>query len=988
MTSEAPQAPSSSPKKQLIDLDDSADNIEEPNTEPEAQRIDQAAESTNANDELAHEDAVDQPSIAIEQPRAETSVEGIKAPELASSSSTATTSVLPETTQDDIELPLATSSNDAAASKIQDLVDATVQLESSTSNDEGPTQTVINAPTEERTKAEEEAVISPVDEASQSIAGLALAEEQKQQPSSPVADLSSDKTNTSTADIIGVETSEQASAVTDTAEDAITEPITLSESTDPPLPSKQGSLPLPPVPTKTPPVVSDPAADDQVVIARAFGVETSEAPQSPASGEGKVKISPATPRTPGGLKIGKGPPPTTLPSEEGPFDFNLFLEQMKDPSARGVGEYVRSFIKGFAKKPYRTTDQIKLIFDFLDFISIRMKGCAVWAKLGETDFENAKEAMEKLVMNRLYTFTYTPAVAKEGRWTPQTDDLEKDRVLAERIELFSWIREEHLDVPVGGQSKGFVTYAVQELLKINHYKAPRDKLICILNCCKVIFGLIRHLSSEENADTFIPILIFVVLKANPEHLISNVEYIGRFRNPAKLSSESGYYLSSLMGATAFIETMDHSSLSNISQEEFEKYVEEAVAKIGSEPREATPGYSAGTLAPEPRPSHQRVVSTSDPHAPPQQGEEAARTLPGAAPNFADDTKAFLQRTGEAARMGFTNSLGRPIGALGKLLGEGIDGMRTPSGSGSGPNSVGGNTPTRDTPSPSNAPAARRGVFGNLFGAEEQQQQQMSQRPPSASNYQSGSWARSFRGGPGLGDTDDEPQTPLAAEHRQGPFSSLIKNPDYSNDAIAPRRKIGETPYAPRRAGDTRPQPQRSESLDPFHNEQEYSQTTTNESNSGGIGTPSDLGSEDEEEASTLARARRRLPDLGSFVPSFLSETPAPARMVSSSSSGGQTAGIEPRLTRGALPSQQRLAGHLGDSSLLQPSSDDPGADESVVAGWSADVDRVHEEQMAAGVETLRSVFPDTDEEVRRMVLEAVNGDVSQAIDRLLEINQG
>lgn len=85
-----------------------------------------------------------------------------------------------------------------------------------------------------------------------------------------------------------------------------------------------------------------------------------------------------------------------------------------------------------------------------------------------------------------------------------------------------------------------------ELLKINHYKAPRDKLICILNCCKVIFGLIRHLSTEENADTFIPVLIFVVLRANPDHLISNVEYIGRFRNQERLSSESGYYLSSLV----------------------------------------------------------------------------------------------------------------------------------------------------------------------------------------------------------------------------------------------------------------------------------------------------------------------------------------------------------------------------------------------------------------------------------------------------------
>lgn len=66
-----------------------------------------------------------------------------------------------------------------------------------------------------------------------------------------------------------------------------------------------------------------------------------------------------------------------------------------------------------------------------------------------------------------------------------------------------------------------------ELLKINHYKAPRDKMICILNCCKVIFGLIRHISGSgpdsTSADAFIPVLIFVVLRANPENMISNVE---------------------------------------------------------------------------------------------------------------------------------------------------------------------------------------------------------------------------------------------------------------------------------------------------------------------------------------------------------------------------------------------------------------------------------------------------------------------------------
>lgn len=71
---------------------------------------------------------------------------------------------------------------------------------------------------------------------------------------------------------------------------------------------------------------------------------------------------------------------------------------------------------------------------------------------------------------------------------------------------------------------GRVTISDPELLKINHYKAPRDKMICILNCCKVIFGLIRHLMGNDGgADAFVPILIFVVLRASPDSMLSNVE---------------------------------------------------------------------------------------------------------------------------------------------------------------------------------------------------------------------------------------------------------------------------------------------------------------------------------------------------------------------------------------------------------------------------------------------------------------------------------
>jgi hypothetical protein len=59
-------------------------------------------------------------------------------------------------------------------------------------------------------------------------------------------------------------------------------------------------------------------------------------------------------------------------------------------------------------------------------------------------------------------------------------------------------------------------------------------------------GLLKHNKSDSSADSFMPLLIYVVLQSNPEHLVSNVQYILRFRNQEKLGGEAGYYLSSLV----------------------------------------------------------------------------------------------------------------------------------------------------------------------------------------------------------------------------------------------------------------------------------------------------------------------------------------------------------------------------------------------------------------------------------------------------------
>ncbi|KZT69321.1 hypothetical protein DAEQUDRAFT_669973 [Daedalea quercina L-15889] len=341
-----------------------------------------------------------------------------------------------------------------------------------------------------------------------------------------------------------------------------------------------------------------------------------------------------------------------------PFDFQKFLDQMKLKGAEPVAKYLRSFLSNFAKRTFTVTDQVKLINDFLGFIAERMRETDIWKNATDAEFDNAMEGMEKLVMNRLYDFTFTPAVARMVPPRPVTvDDLERDRVLSQRIALFKWIEPKHLDIPEGEGSEGFMMFAQQELLKVNHYKAPRDKLICILNSCKVIFGLLRHLHKEESADTFVPMLIYVVLKANPPNLLSNMEFISRFRNPAKLQSEAGYYLSSLMGAVSFIETMDHTSLSNITQEGFEKNVELSIQSLPT----------SGTVTPESSTPSSGISRASTPsRSSPHLGEESAQplALPTPAQALSEDARRILQKTGD--------TLSKPLNAISRIFNEVLD----------------------------------------------------------------------------------------------------------------------------------------------------------------------------------------------------------------------------------------------------------------------------------------------------------------------------
>mmetsp|Transcript_13222 Transcript_13222/g.30924 ORF Transcript_13222/g.30924 Transcript_13222/m.30924 type:complete len:630 (+) Transcript_13222:156-2045(+) len=289
-------------------------------------------------------------------------------------------------------------------------------------------------------------------------------------------------------------------------------------------------------------------------------------------------------------KDGDGPNAEQIKNQD--VVYRRFCDMLRHPSAHPLVAEIKKLTLSFPDKqdPYKAADRIHA---FLTAMEEKMFADIVVfsAEADDEGRSNAAEGLEKFVIGKLYSKIFDA----DG------SGASVDAALMKQLDGLQWVRLKHLGIN-GTVDLSLFPRALDELRQIDQFKAPRDKLICILNACRVINDVLKltHAGSEAralSADDFLPLLILAVLQARPPRLHSNVEFVAAFRHPARLMGEEAYFVTALQSAVAFVQQAGPEAF-EVSKDEYETlFAESSTVALAKEVCATSDTSSSSPAAP-------------------------------------------------------------------------------------------------------------------------------------------------------------------------------------------------------------------------------------------------------------------------------------------------------------------------------------------------------------------------------------------------------
>lgn len=198
-------------------------------------------------------------------------------------------------------------------------------------------------------------------------------------------------------------------------------------------------------------------------------------------------------------------------------------------------------------------ERIALMERFLASLASQLDEDPAWALVASEEQNTlARLTIERAVVSQIYVHAMYP----NGE-----ADVSRDEVLNAHIHRLSEVitpNHRDLKIPRHYQYEQPWPSAQAEIRRLAAYKTPSDKVACVTRCSQTIMNLLA-LSSNKSvpaADDFVPVMVFVLIKANPASLLSTVQYVDSYFGD-RMKGEDQYWWMQFVAAIEFIKTMDY-----------------------------------------------------------------------------------------------------------------------------------------------------------------------------------------------------------------------------------------------------------------------------------------------------------------------------------------------------------------------------------------------------------------------------------------------
>ena len=175
------------------------------------------------------------------------------------------------------------------------------------------------------------------------------------------------------------------------------------------------------------------------------------------------------------------------------------------------------------------------------------------------DLPNYGEIAEKIedhILRQIYKDIFPP-------------EQKEDVIFYQRTMCLNWVTPEQLDI-----KKIYINqlgFAITSIKQIDEARSVLDKLELIASAHTSVNNTIKFSSGKDDdsgQDEMTPILQYIILKAHPKRMHSNINYIKCFLGDSNLTDSKGFLLSQIESAASYINNLNYENL-KIPKEEFD-----------------------------------------------------------------------------------------------------------------------------------------------------------------------------------------------------------------------------------------------------------------------------------------------------------------------------------------------------------------------------------------------------------------------------------